>query len=348
MEPWGIAVICLIIIIFFYASFCLICVAIANEKLFGVRGEDPHNPIYLRYEDYEDWMERKPYMCGYYGKAINGYIYSDKNFKDYKGFIILSHGFFGTHVQYLFDIAMLAKKGYQVLAYDQFGVGISEGRSQQALATGIYVLENVIADVEKKDINHGLNLYLYGHSWGGYCVVGAMRNHPEIKGVIARSAPMGPGIAGKDLMKTFAPKLYPFISQLIRFSSFLILGFRYSIKAKRGFKNKTSPVLLIQAKNDPMVPYCHSLAKYCEDHKKENVQISVTDKGLHNSLLVEEDQNQYRTWVKEYKEIEKIADEKEKTRMEEKFIASLDRVHSYHYDEDVSKEIIDFLEETKK
>jgi len=97
-----------------------------------------------------------------------------------------------------------------------------------------------------------------------------------------------------------------------------------------------------------MVPYCHSLAKYCEDHKKENVQISVTDKGLHNSLLVEEDQNQYRTWVKEYKEIEKITDEKEKTRMEEKFIASLDRVHSYHYDEDVSKEIIDFLEETKK
>jgi alpha-beta hydrolase superfamily lysophospholipase len=343
MEPWGIAVLVVMAVLGVYLLVALFIVFGANRKLFGVRGEDPSNPCYLRYEDFQDHLERTPYQTGYYAKAIRGYLYKDTRVSSRKGFIILSHGFFGTHVQYLLDIDYLCSLGYEVLAYDQYGAGLSDGSDQESLATGVYVLENVLRDVGKRNLNGNLPLFLYGHSWGAYSVAGALRNHPEIKGAIARSAPVSPYTAARDLLKRYQPKLARFLAPVMGLCCFLILGRRDSIKATRGpKKNRTTPLLLIQAEDDPMVPYKDSLAHFYERHPQANVEVFLTEKGRHNSFVTEEGQDNYKNLVKEYHELQKLPESEEKTRKMSAFTEHLDRVSRYPKNEDVATAIRDF------
>ena len=347
MEPLGIVIIIIIILIGLYLAFGVLVVFKANTELFGKRGEDPSNPCYLRFEDYP-FLKRTPYRTGYYGKAIKGYLYQDQRLRDYKGYIILSHGFFGTHVQYLFDIALLTQEGYLVLAYDQFGAGLSEGKNQESLATGVYVMENVISDVEKNNLNRGLPIYLYGHSWGGYSVAGALKNHPEIKGAICRSAPYSPIKAGYDLLKKVKPGLAYFLAPVFSFSCWLVMGKRYLIKGTRGLKkNKDTPVLFIQAKNDDIVLYKDSLAKYYQKHPQKNAKVFLTDKGMHNSLLVENGQLKYKELVKKFHEIDRKPDTTKKDQEMNDFLNHLDRVQTYQYDEETKNEILSFLDNPK-
>lgn len=348
MAWWFILILVLAFLLFLYLCVCLVMVFLANNKLFGIRGEDPSNPCYLQFSDYEDALEREDYMCGYYGKAICGYIYTKKGTKmeDSKGLIIFAHGLFGTHIQYLLDISFLVENGYSVLAYDQYGAGLSDGKSQEYLAHGIYVMENVLHDVKKRNINKGLPLFLYGHSWGGYSATGAMRNYPEIKGVIERSGPCNPITAGKDVMKTHAKTYYNVIRPFYTLSCFLLLGFRFSISALRGpKKNKTTKLLCIQAKNDGMVKYEHSIAHYFEEHPQSNVEVMVTENGLHNTILEEVGNHNYETKVKEFKEIMTIEDKDEKKAKLEKFISQLDRKSLYPYNKEVCNKILTFLDD---
>lgn len=344
MKPFLITLAIILGILVVYFLYVLIIVFLFNKKVMGVRGEDPHNPCYLQFEDYEDTLERREYQTGYYAKAINGYIYQEKGRASFKGFIIMAHGFFGSHVQYLVDIAFLCKNGYQVLAFDQYGVGISEGEAQVSLANGIYVLENVIRDVEKRNLQGNLKLMLYGHSWGAYSCAGALRTHPEIEKAILRSGPVDPIAAGSHLLKMAKPSLYSSIAPLNRFCSFLLLGHRNMIKSTRGpKKNKTTDILVLHAKDDPMVEVSNSLALYYEKHPQKNVQVIFSEHGKHNTIITEAAIENYHKAVEAYKKIEMIQDAKEKTREEETFIKSLDRVSMYPYNTEVCNEILNFL-----
>jgi len=348
MTPWLIAVLVLIGLIFLYLALCLVFLALANRKMFGHHVTDPANPCYLRYEDYASWLARSPYQAPYYGKWIRGYVYQDRNRKEpFKGFVILSHGMFGTHVQYLLDIAMLAKDGYKVLAYDHYGCGESGGEAPEYLAHGVYVLENVLRDVEERNLAQGLPLFLYGHSWGAYSVSGALKNHPEVKKAVIRSAPVSPRIAGKDVLRHFAPHLYRFLFLGYDVAYTLLIPHRFRISALRGErKNHETRILMLQAKNDPMVPYAHSLARRFERKGPKNVEVFVTEKGLHNTLLQESGMANYQRLVKRYKEIQQEPSKAERDHDEAVFEKQElgNRVSLYPYDEKTRQKILSFLD----
>lgn len=346
MEPWEIAIIVVIALFGIYIAFGLIVLYKAYGQVFSQRGFDPSNPCFLNYADYENEMIRIPFKTGYYGKAIKGYIYQDKGMNDFKGFVILSHGLFGTHIQYLLDISMLTKAGYRVLAYDQYGVGISEGNNQESLATGIYVLENVICGVEKNQINDNLPIYLYGHSWGAYCVAGALKKHKEIKGAVCLSAPFSSAKAISSLMSIEKPNLAKFLKPIIPLCSWMLLGNRYSLKANRGLKsNKNTPTLLIQAKDDTMVPYKQSLVKYYEKHPQKNATVLIRDKGQHNVLLEEGCVDKYRSLVNEFQTIDREPDPHKRNAAMSVFMEKLDKKNIYRYNTEVENAILNFFEE---
>ena len=343
METWGITTILIVCVIFLYLLFCMLVLVAVNKKTFWVRGEDPHNPCYLQVEDYP-FLKREPYVCGYYGKAIRGYIYSSNENDCNKGFIILSHGFFGTHIQYLLDISTLVKNGYKVLAFDQYGCGESDGKNQDNLSVGVFVLENVIRDVIKNNLNENLPIFLYGHSWGGYSVSAALKKYPSIKKAVVRSGFISPVKVGLELLKMKLPKFAIFITPGVYFAYFIFFGFKGFTKGTRGLKkNKRTQVLYVYAKNDKMISNDNSLACYYQKHKHANATVFITERGLHNSLLTEEGQNRYHELVKQYKEIEHISDSEERKKKEASFLLSLDRVKEYPYDEEVKKRILDFL-----
>ena len=340
------ALIGLIILIIFllYLFACTYLVYRLNKAVFLIHGEDPDNPCYIRYEDYPD-LKRENYSTYYYNKKINGYIYYKGNNK-YKGFIILSHGLFGTHIQYLKDINFLTSNGYKVLAYDQYGCGISEGSKQEYLAHGIYVCENVINDVIKRNINSNLDLILYGHSWGAYSITGAIKNYPQIKKVIARSGPIGPRISGRDLFKVYNKHIYRFIYLGYNLSYLFLVPFIFRIKATRGpKKNKNTKVLLIHAKDDNLVFTNHSLASYYLKHKSDNVETFFTNKGGHNSLITPNGLDNYNNLVKEYKSIKKETELSIQNDLLKKFNLKLkNRDSLYPLNKEVSNKILEFLE----
>lgn len=344
MAPWLIAIIVVFGILFLYVAIMMVLFALVMRKLIWVRGKDPDNPCFLRFEDYRDELERKPYETFYYGKKIAGFLYKERGRKDFSGFVILSHGLFGTHVQYLIDIDMLCKAGYVVLAYDQYGVGLSEGKNQESLGTGIYVLENVIADVERRNLNDSLPIVLYGHSWGGYCVTGALRKHPEIAKAVSRSGFVSPTKAGLDALRHFCRPFYFLLSPVVYPISWLLIGRRNMRSALKGMKNHSTKCLFIYSLDDEMVFPENALACHFKDHPQENAEFFIRETGGHNSLLTPQSMENYRNLVKDYQEITAIEDPEERKRRSEAFVGSLDRRNQYRLEETVRDRILSFLE----
>ena len=340
-----IALICFLSVLAFlliYRIISLILCFILHKRLFLHREEDS-NGVYVRYEERKDCLNREPYTAYYYRKEINGYIYSLKGQKNFRGFIVLSHGKFGTHIQYLIDIFFLCKNGYQVLAYDQLGSGRSGGNVQESLATGIYVAENVLNDVIKRKVNHGLPIFAYGHSWGAYSMAGAIGRYPEVKGAILRSAPINESKSVLDVRKKEKKGLYFFLLPSYKLCMFFLEGPRYIISSKKGIrKNKTTKVLLIYALNDPVVSNKNSLALYFKKHSQPNVETYIQKKGLHNSIITEDSYHWFNAENKKIKAEFKNSEESKKAREEE--ILSLAPLKHIVYDEGAKDKILSFLD----
>lgn len=341
-----ILIIAVILVLIIYILIGLVLVIEFDHKLFGKRTNDPDNPCYLTFEDFKDKMVRCPYHTYYYGKRINGYIYQASNVETFKGFVILSHGMFGTHIQYMLDINLMCENGYKVLAFDNYGCGISEGKSTVGLSNGIYCLENVIESVYKENINDDLPVFLYGHSWGGYSALGAAKRYSNIRGVISRSAPISPVFAESDLLFYFNHKLYsaykPFINLIIK----LVLPKRMKINCISGVKrNKNTKFLILYAKNDQLIKIKHSAAFYFENHPLSRVEVAYSEYGLHNSIVDESGTKNYIMLVKKYNEI--ISKENHEEELK-KFVDNLDKKSLYFCQAEVSQKIIDFLDENSK
>lgn len=343
METWGIVLLVVFGLLFVYLASALILTFILNQKLFGVRGNDPSHPVYVHFEDYP-YLERNPYECLFQGKSIKGYVYQEKRRSSFKGFVILSHGMFGTHLQYLVDVNYLCLDGYQVLCYDQYGVGESEGESQISLYHGILVLDEVICDVEKRKLNNALPIILYGHSWGAYCSLGVLGKHNEVFKAVLRSGPVKPSKAGLQIMKSIKPFIYYYLKPILPFTMFAICGKDSLTPSIKGYKKNThTKILAVYAKNDPMVNLKNSQYYYFLKHPNENFSLLLTENGLHNSIITEKSYHSFIDKAKEFKEIEKIDDDIKKAREEEKFLSSLSRADMVVYFEKVKNAIEEFL-----
>lgn len=301
MNWWQILIVVIAIIIFCYLAIGLLIVFFANYKLFSVRGKDINNDCYLKYEDFHT-LNRREYEGFYKDATIKGYIYTSSSYtNEYKGFIILSHGMWSSHITYLSDIEYLTSLGYKVLAYDNYGVCLSGGNSQVSLAHSIYVLDSVINDVENRNLNEGLNIILYGHSMGGYATSCNLKKHQEIYKAIIRSAPISPSISGRDLLiknnKFLGYLLYP----IINLSFYLLYGRKENQSSISSLKkNKKTKILLIHAKNDNIVPFKNSLAKYFSKHKQSNIEVYISKVGKHNSIMEESSMDNYIKLKNEY------------------------------------------------
>ena len=340
MKVLFIILIVLLVLVFLYLAIGISITAIINNKLFGVRGKDPSHPCYVHFEDYP-FLSRFSYETKFEDAMIRGYVYQESGRSSFKGFVILSHGLFGSHVQYLVDVAYLAKAGYRILCFDQYGVGLSGGDSQVSLYHGIPVLDAVIKDVEKRRLNDDLPLILYGHSWGAYCSLGVLGMHPEIQKAVLRSGPVSPVKAALGLLYMKSKVLYWFMKPGLGLFMLLLFGRKSLTRSTKGIsKNKSTEILVVYAKNDPMVRYGNS--QYAYFSRKDRAKLCLTKKGLHNSIITEESYASFINLHKEYHRIEKMEDENEKARSEKAFYASMDRAGLVEYSS-VKDEILKFL-----
>lgn len=117
-------------------------------------------------------------LIGYYYKSINN-----------KGLVIMVHGFKSGADNYLPLINYVVQKGYNVFAYNMTGTFESDGQSTIGMCQSLIDLDNTIKFIKNNPLFTNQNLYLIGHSMGGYAAASVLALHNDIK-ACACIAPM--------------------------------------------------------------------------------------------------------------------------------------------------------------
>lgn len=314
-------------------------IKIVHNKMFNFHDTDPNNPCYLSFKDYENNLEREEFSIKINEKeTVGGYYYTRKNLKEYKGFILLSPGYGGTHIQYLLDINYLCDKGYKVMAYDQIGTGLSSGKSMVDLAHGGDVCYQLVTYIKENNLNEGLKFILYGHSWGGYSVIKGCTEDVDL--IISRSGFDCPiacmlamfqkfGVMGKIL----SPFLYMYYKLFHKKNSFEFASKHYLSL------NKRPKLLIVYAFDDQMLPRQVSLAEEFnelltkDETLKNDAGVFITPSGYHNTVLDPNAFDKFKTNLEEYKSVENDEEKKKE------FIENLNLVQTYK----LNKEHIDVI-----
>lgn len=322
------------------------------RRVWMIRTHEVNNPVKIRFEDIEDHVEKTPFSFPVTDKKgdnriIEASLYSPKDKSSIKKpLILLSPGYGRTHLSYLVDIGTLTSWGYEVLAYDQYGTGLSSGNIQGGIHYGRRTLSRILDILKAKKVFGERPIYLYGHSWGGYSVLSSLKTHPEIEKVVARSP------AGKPILSSYAAGAYLVgkpMANYLYFCSWLPLFLRFGPKAfvsAQGIvkKNMSAKILITSCKEDPVLPVSTSPIPYFEKHPQKNVTLAIkTSAHIHNDILTQEGWDYYIAKEKEYAKLIKSLGPSYVREMNE-FEKSVDR-SKITIDQTVAKEIKDFLED---
>ncbi len=176
------------VIIGIFAALILICLlgtSALYESVFGKRFEIYDSPILPDLNDYP-FLENDPVTFpAKRGYNYVGYYYYDRSVTDFKGLIVISHGIFDGHLNYLPEIAYFARNGYKIFAFDNTGSHMTGGKSLRGLPQSAEDLNTALQFITKENT---LPLFLFGHSWGGYAVSAVhCYNTYDIKGVFVQN-----------------------------------------------------------------------------------------------------------------------------------------------------------------
>ncbi len=242
-------------------------------KAFGKRWEPDGIIKYYQEEDYINFKSEDVSIKTKKGILRGKKYYYQKD--NYKGIFIFSHGMWSSHRSYIQEIEILAANGYYVLSVDAYGTDLSDGKAIKGLGNSLFVLDETIK-YSKKFFN-SQDIYVMGHSWGGYAALNISKIHNDINKIVI----MSPFISVKDALKTFLPKyLYICIPFLI-FFDFINFG-KYSLyNGKKSIKNTNTKTLILHSKDDLVIPYNKS-TNLLEKINNKNISFYIVDGKNHN------------------------------------------------------------------
>ena len=233
---------------------------VCDRIAFGKRADK--NPL-LKYYTAEDFnLNTQPVTIQDNGAVLGGYIYTCASVQDNGKLIVFCHGMGPGHIAYTTEIAYFCKRGFTVLAVDNYGCNLSGGKSIRGMYSGAL---STIRAIDFARSDEGLKnkpLYLVGHSWGGYSALCASAER-KVEKVVAISAPSSPSNVVWHYLTNMMPK--PFAALIAYFVTITYClkfkGKGNTNAAKRASVNG-SPTLLIQGDKDYVVD--KSVAAYYE------------------------------------------------------------------------------------
>lgn len=125
---------------------------------------------YIKYYTAEDFpgLRADPVAFDSDGNRLKGYFYSYPDCRK-ETLLIFCHGIGAGHLSYMTEIATLAKAGFPVLAYDNTGCFSSEGKDVGSMSRSLADLDHAIDHLKQAGVFRQYeNVYVIGHSWGGF------------------------------------------------------------------------------------------------------------------------------------------------------------------------------------
>lgn len=282
-----------ITIIQFIISFCVISMIITHVVMNNqfARKDNSAELSKMRYEQYENELSRISVDFKSDKNTLKGYVYGNDN---EKGLIVISHGMGAGHISYINEIAWFVKNGWCVFAYDGTGYGESEGESTIGLSQAVLDLENALTYIENDNNLSKYDLFLYGHSLGGFANTAVLNFEHHIKACVSVA-----GFAdtneklldeAKNMMSFFAYVEYPFIwlDNKFRFGEYS------SFSAIEGINKSDVPVLIICGNDDDFYNDVGIIAKESEITNPNAEFLTISDEGAngHNSIFCTKDYNE--------------------------------------------------------
>ena len=238
---------------------------------FGKRYEA--NPLIRLYTKEEFNLKSTPLEIKYKNERIRGNLYNYDNY-DTNKLIVFCHGMLSDQNSYLQDIEYFCRNNYQVFGFDYIGVSSSTGKNIKGLGNSLKSLDIVISYLKLNYPNK--DIYVVGHSWGGYATTNIVSLHPDILGIVA----MAPFISTYSCLMNFIPKGLRFLAPFIYFIDYLKNGKYTTYKTKDSLKNYKGKVMLLASKDDPMINYDKNTG-YIK-HIYPNFSYLIFDKKGHN------------------------------------------------------------------
>lgn len=172
---------------------------------------DPDDRIfYFSHRDFWGLLRREYSFESSKGYMIRGQFYFYANPRTDR-IIVFDHGLAPWHRSYMREIEMLCRQGYAVYAYDHTGCGDSEGEHVMGLCGSLCDLDDCLYVFRGLEELADKEIYVVGHSWGGFSTLNILAFHPEVKKIVAMS-----GFISLEVMqKQVAPFiLAPFRKQI--------------------------------------------------------------------------------------------------------------------------------------
>lgn len=254
----------------------------AYEANFGMRVDTNTSPSALRFENFS--MQRSAISFpSNKEQTLHGYIYYNENNVSPKALIVVSHGYLGTHTDYLNQIDFFVQNNYLVLSYDNTGSGISKGDNLIGLAQSPVDLDYALRFVESNSKLSSYPILLYGHSWGGYAVAAVLNYHPNVSGVVSRS-----GFSNsRDMLVEYGSHLYSnaisLLSPYVYFYEKMKFGSIVDNNGVKGINNSTCPILLLHSEDDEVIGIPNSLLTHKEEYSQpERIQTKLYTNKTHD------------------------------------------------------------------
>ena len=271
------------------------------------------------------------------GYKLMGYYYPNNSNK----LIIVCHGLKSGADDYLPFIKYFVDNGFECFSFNYKGTYESEGNKTVGMSESLVDLDNAIRYIKSNPKFNNKDLYLFGHSWGGFAVCSFLNIHTDIKAVAsisgfndASTIIVDKGIFyGGELASL--PKKYIDRYQEELFSDYL----KYT--ATSGINNTNSKILIAHGSFDMIIDFnSQSIISHHNEFINKNVSYYIGNsynKG-HESILYSIDAIEYQKKVK--KEMKKF--DKESIELKE-YIASIDHYKYSMVNEDLFKRIKDLF-----
>ena len=295
----NIAKISIIIFLCFIFVGCTIKVFEVYSQQFGrIEGMNDNTfYTYITWKEMDQVKYSRQEIRFYSGtNRLQGFIYGSSN---NNGLVVISHGLGGTADHYFPMIMYFVDQGWRVFAYNNTGVGGSEGDSVRGLTQSVIDLDAALTYIKNESMFNGLPIMLVGHSWGGFAVCTVLNYNHNISAVVSFAgfnsaqelfAEQGVGMVG-GIFYALSPQFWALEKQLF--------GNAVKLTAVGGINRANIPVMIVQSSDDEVIP-AKTTSIYAHRGRITNPYVDIVffdgeNKSGHEYVFGSKGKREYRT-----------------------------------------------------
>ena len=272
-----------------------------SQKFGRVEGfKDDQFTSYITWKDMDQLKyprEEVSFKSG--ANTLQGFVYGATNSN---GLVIISQGLGGTADSYFPLIMYFCDKGWRVFAYNNTGVGGSEGSDVGGLYQSMNDLAAALDFVKKTNAFDGLSIMLVGHSWGGFAVCAVLNYDYPVKAVVS-FAGYNNGSELLDIVGKSSSKLYFLIKPKFRKIEMKRFGDVTKLTAVDGINKSGIPVMIVQSSDDNVIT-AEKTSIYAYRAKISNPNVVIVYKEGdeatgHERVFGSLKRKEYAKWVNE-------------------------------------------------